>query len=216
MFMNVLSMYCRMDAFDETVRMYQDTINAFARGTTGFRGMMGMIHRTSGKLMSVALQETEADLIAARDSELNKKEVAKYQHLYLSELHREVYRVEVRYMPMNRPFPGNDVCFARVTTGLVRPRDVNKIIKLSRDSVVYSAIYQEGCSGYFLSANHETGKVMGFSMWETMENLEQSESDAGYYHREMAKHDHLRLEPYEREVFEVFARSTPSRPWESS
>lgn len=208
MFLNMLSMYCKMDSFDETVRMYHDTIDAFAKGSAGFRGMMGMIDRDTGKLLSIALEDTEEHIYAARDSEVNRREVEKYQPIYLSELHREVFRVEIRYMPMNRPFPGDDVCFARITTGIVRPKDVPRIIKLSRDSVVYSAINQKGCCGFFLCANHETGKIMGFSMWETMEQLERSESDQGYYQREMAKHDHLRLAPYEREVFDVFARST--------
>lgn len=200
-----------MENFNETTLMYRDTIDAFASGDPGFRGMMGMIQRETGKLMSVALEDSESNLQAARMSELNRKEVEKYQHLYRSELHRDVYRVEIRYMPLNRAFPGNEVCFARVTYGLVRPRNVSKVIALSRDSVVYSAINEKGCCGFFLCADHENGKIMGFSMWDTMENLERSESNSGYYRREMAKHDHLMMAPYEREVFEVFARSDPSQ-----
>lgn len=168
---------------------------------------MGMINRETGKFMSIGLTETEAELVAARDSDMNKEQVARFQHLMLSELQREVFRVEIRYMPMNRPFPGQDVCFARVTNGWVRPKDVDKAIKLGRDSVVFSAISEKGCCGFFLCANHDTGQIMGFSMWDTMENLERSESNRGYYHREMAKQDHLRTKPYEREIFEVFARS---------
>lgn len=197
----------RLDKFDETVQMYRKTIDEFALEASGFRGMMGMVNRESGKFMSVALVDTEADLIATRDSPTNQRQFDRFQPLFLSDFERTSFRVEVRYMPMNRPFPGKDVYFARVTNGWVRPRDVSKVIKLSRDSVVFGAISEKGCCGFFLCANHDTGQVMGFSMWDTMENLERSESDRGYYRREMAKHDHLRLRPYEREVFEIFARS---------
>ncbi len=207
MHINVLSVVCRLDAFDEASRMYRRTIATFAQNEPGFRGMMGMVNRETGQVMSIALKDTEAGLMAARESEVNQREIARYKHLFLSDIERETYKVEVRYMPMNRPFPGGDVCFARVTTGWVRPRDVNKIVKLSRDSVVFAAIYEKGCCGFFLCANHTTGKIMGFSMWDTMENLESSESTRGYYHREMAKHDHLRISPYEREIYEVFARA---------
>jgi hypothetical protein len=205
--LNVLSVFVRLDEFEETARMYRKTIDEFARESIGFRGMMGMVNRDSGKFMSVGLHDTEAHLVAARDSETNQRQFIRYQHLFLSDVERTLLRVEVRYMPMNRPFPGQDVCFARVTNGWVPPKDVNKAIKLSRDSVVFGAISEKGCCGFFLCANHDTGQIMGFSMWDTMENLERSESDRGYYRREMAKHDHLRTGPYEREVFEVFARS---------
>lgn len=203
----MLSVFMRLDDFEETVRMYRRTIEDFARGAPGFRGMMGMVNRENGKFMSITLVDTEADLLAARDSPMNYETVARYQPLMISDIERNILRVEVRYMPMNRPFPGQAVCFARVTNGWVRPKDMAKAIKLSRDSVVFGAISEEGCCGFFLCANHDTGQILGFSMWDTMENLERSESDRGYYRREMAKHDHLRTGPYEREVFEVFARS---------
>jgi hypothetical protein len=202
-----MSAFYRLEEFEKTAQMYRETIATFARESPSFRGMMGMVNKETGKVMSIALAETEADLVAARDSEMNKKQVARYQHLVLSELQRDAFRVEIRYRPMNRPFPGQDVCFARVTNGWVRPKDVAKAIKLSRDSVVFGAISEKGCCGFFLCANHDTGQIMGFSMWDTMENLERSESDRGYYRREMSKHDHLRTGPYEREIFEVFARS---------
>lgn len=200
-------MTCRLDRFDETVRMYRETVNAFAERIPGFRGMMGMIDRSSGHLMSLGLHDSASELMSARDSELNQAQVERYQHLFLSDLERELYKVEVRYMPMNRPFPGQDVCYARVTSGFVQPRDVNKTIRRSRDSVVFSAIAEKGCCGFFLCANHETGKIMGFSMWDTIENLELSEGQRGYYHRELAKSDDLRTSPYERQIFEVFARA---------
>ncbi len=202
-----MTVFVRLDEFEKTAQMYRETISTFARESPSFRGMMGMVNRETGKFMSIALTDTQADVVAARESDVNKAELARYKNLYLSDLEREAFRVEIRYMPMNRPFPGGDVCFARVTTGWVRPKDVAKVIKLSRDSVVFGAISEKGCCGFFLCANHDTGQIVGFSMWDTMENLERSESGRGYYRREMAKHDHLRTKPYEREVFEVFARS---------
>ena len=70
MHINVLSVIFRLDTFDETARMYRDTMSAIAREAPGFRGMMGLVNRDSGKFMSVTLEDTQAHLIAARESEV--------------------------------------------------------------------------------------------------------------------------------------------------
>lgn len=207
--MNVLSVQVSMDALDQIEPMYHATMVRLSHNIPGFQGMMGLLDPETGEILSVALNDSEDLIVQARESEPNQEEVRKFQHLFVSEPQREVYRLDVRYMPRNRPFPGERAFFARSTTGWVDPRDVGKIIAMNRDSLIYAAIFEKGCAGFLLCSNRDTGKILGISMWESLEYLLLSESDEGYYHREMEKLRPLLIGPYERRVYRVFDRLMP-------
>jgi hypothetical protein len=206
---NVFSVLVSMDAFDEAEVMYRQTIARFASTLPGFQGMMGLVDTETGEVLSVALNDTETGIMDARESEINQEEIGKFQHLFLSDPQREAYRMEVRYLPLNRPFPGDHAFYARVTTGWVKPSNLNKLVTFSRDSLIYAAIFEKGCAGFLLCSNRKTGKVFGMSMWESLEHLLFSESDEGYYHREMAKTGDMVLQPTERRIYRVFHRLMP-------
>lgn len=209
MHMNVFSVKVRIEDFDGVATTYGDTMATLASSVEGFKGMMGLVNRDAGHVMSISLIDKEPRLHDARTSDVNQNEIARYQHVFLCEPKRESFRVDARYMPMNRPFPGESAFYARVTTGRVLPRDVVRTIDRNRDSLIFAAIYEPGCCGYFLCSNRQKGVIFGMSLWDTEENLLRSESDRGYYHREMARNKDVLLGPYEYQSYEVFARLMP-------
>lgn len=206
MYMNVLSVRVRAEDFTQVAQMYRGTIDRLAAATDGFRGMMGLHDTESGEVMSISLNEHQDIALEARDSEANQQELQLYDHLFLSPPERDLYRVEVRYMPMNRPFPGEAVVAARTTTGFVQPRDVSRAIQRIRDSLVFAAIDERGCCGFLLGANHQTGKIFGASLWDSYDNLHASESERGYYHRELKQLNDVRISELDRGVYDVFER----------
>lgn len=206
MYLNVLSVRVRKEDFLEAAAMYRGTIDRLAENTDGFRGMMGLYDPGSEELMSVSLNEHHENALLARDSEANQQELQRYAHLFLGPPERDLYRIDVRYMPMNRPFPGDTVVAARTTSGYVRPRDVSRTIKRSRDSLVFSAISEPGCCGFLLGANYQTGKIFGASLWDSFDHLIASESGREYYHRELKQFDDVLVSELDRRVYEVFER----------
>lgn len=207
MYMNVFAVRIEAERLSEATSMFSETIAATAQAIDGFQGMMGLVDDETGDILSVALNERSENAIAARDSPVNRQQVERYAPYFASPPERELYRLDVRYIPHNRPFPGNQALFARATTGWVAPRKLASTLNRSRDSLIYSAILEQGCAGFLLGSIPEEGKILGISMWQTLEHMLLSESAEGYYHREMSALQDLMVRPNVRRIYRVFDRA---------
>lgn len=206
MHLNVFSVNVRTDAIDEVTAIFSDAMRALSTNVDGFYGMMGLIDDDAGEFLSIALNNRETEIFEARQSAVNQAEISRLRPYFVGEPSRAAYHVEVRYMPQNGSFPGEQAMFARATTGVMRPKDVQPTIERIRDSFVYSAIYQSGCVGFMLCSHLKSGTVFGFSLWSTLDDLLHSESDTGYYHQEMSKTESVLVKPVTRRTYRVFDR----------
>ena len=53
------------DKMDEAIRIYRDVVGSDRRAQQGFKGGYVLMNRSTGKLIAIALWETEGDMVAA-------------------------------------------------------------------------------------------------------------------------------------------------------
>jgi heme-degrading monooxygenase HmoA len=68
--------------------------------------------------------------------------------------------------------------FARVITAQAGPRDFGSFIDLVREQLP-GASQQPGARGFYLLTDHETGKIITISLWETREQMPVGVHDRG-------------------------------------
>lgn len=207
MYMNVFAVQFDREQLPQVTAMYSETISATARSIPGFQGMMGLVDDETGDVLSVALNDHMESTLEARDNPANQQQVERYAPYFVSGPERDLYRLDVRYIPQNRPFPSHQALFARSTMGWVQPRKLASILSRSRDSLVYAAILQQGCAGFLLGSIPEEGRILGISMWQSLEHMLQSEQSDGYYHREMSTFDDALVRPNIRRSYRIFDRA---------
>jgi hypothetical protein len=207
MYMNLFTVRVSKNHLPDVTAMFNATIKTSSQSIDGFQGMIGLIDDETGDVLSVALNDTERGALLARESPANKHQIERYTRYFVSPPERDLYRLEVRYTPHNRPFPGHEAHYARATTGWVKPANVASTLARSRDSLIYAAILERGCAGFLLGSIKEEGKILGISMWQSLEHMLLSEGDEGYYQREMASFQDVLLRPTIRRTYRVFDRA---------
>ncbi|MEJ2682991.1 MAG: antibiotic biosynthesis monooxygenase [Candidatus Sulfobium sp.] len=78
---------------DEFIRLFQEFVVPGARKHKGFKGGLLLTDPKTGKGTSVALWETEADIIASEASGFYKEWVARLSDLFSGAPAREIYEV---------------------------------------------------------------------------------------------------------------------------
>ena len=81
---------------DEGVQIVRDAILPVTRRQPGFKAYMNLTDRTTGKVISITLWETEADLNASESSGLLREQLDKVAHMLATQVVREVYEVTVQ------------------------------------------------------------------------------------------------------------------------
>lgn len=209
--LNLFSVSIRDNAADEVTTIYRNSLANLSQTIPGFQGMMGMIDDERQVFVSLALTQREAEILAARNSSENVRELDLLRPHFTSEPVRELHRVEVRYFPRNQPVPQGGFHYARVTRGQVAPADVASHVDLVRDSFVHSALYQPGCTGFLLCSQQAEGVVLGMSLWDSEESRASSEGESGYYQRELVRTASTDVQHLTRNNFRVIARQLPPR-----
>ena len=81
---------------DEAIRIYQDSVVPAAKQQKGFRGISLLSDFGTGKGISIALWETEADMKAGEASGYYQQQLAKFKDLLGAPPVREQYEVTVQ------------------------------------------------------------------------------------------------------------------------
>ncbi len=81
---------------DEGVQIVRDSLLPVTRRQPGFKGYLNLTDRTTGKVISITLWETEADLNASESSGLLREQLGKVAHALATQVVREVYEVTVQ------------------------------------------------------------------------------------------------------------------------
>ncbi len=81
---------------DEATGIYRDSVVPAAKQQKGFNGLYVLGDRKTGKGLTIALWETEADMLAGENSGYYQQQVAKFKDLFSAPPVREAYEVTVR------------------------------------------------------------------------------------------------------------------------
>ena len=81
---------------DEGVQIVRDALLPVTRRQPGFKAYLNLTDRTTGKVISITLWETEADLNASESSGLLQEQLGKVAHVLATQVVREVYEVTVQ------------------------------------------------------------------------------------------------------------------------
>ena len=77
MYARTLSVLVRAGRIDELATIYRDSIAPAAKQQQGCKGVFLLVDRSTGKFVSLALWDTEADMLAGEASGYLREQVAK-------------------------------------------------------------------------------------------------------------------------------------------
>lgn len=93
MYARTTVMQGRPETFDESQKVFSESVIPAAKKQRGFKGALFLVDPNTGKGMSVTLWETEADLKAGEASGYFQEQVAKFGPLLAGPPTREVFVV---------------------------------------------------------------------------------------------------------------------------
>jgi heme-degrading monooxygenase HmoA len=94
----VITVQVQPGAFDEAIRIYQESVVPTAKEQPGCEGLLLLVNRHAGTAISISLWETEADLKAGETSNYLQDQLAKFADVFVPGRlpGRETYEVGVR------------------------------------------------------------------------------------------------------------------------
>ena len=92
----VTTVQFRPDKMDEAIGIYRDSVTPAAQQQMGFKGLLMLTDRNTGKGISIALWETEADMTAGESSGYFQQQLAKFKDILSAPPVREQYEVSVQ------------------------------------------------------------------------------------------------------------------------
>jgi len=92
----VTTVQVRPDKMDEAIGIYRDSVTPAAQQQKGFKGLLMLTDRNTGKGISIALWETEADMTAGESSGYFQQQLAKFKDVFSAPPVREQYEVSVQ------------------------------------------------------------------------------------------------------------------------
>lgn len=200
MFAQVTTSLIRVDSLDDFVRKYQATANDCSALTTGLNALFLLVDRSNGKTISLLLGESPPDTPSQEDAGCNLGPI--YDQLAISPPIHEGFTVPLFTMFTFTPIQFRKHPYARVTIARSAPDKVEPAISIMRDKVVPAAKEEQGFKGLAALMNRETGKSMTITLWETEEDLEDSEI-SGYYQQQLSRFGRILTELPLREYFQV-------------
>lgn len=81
---------------DESISIYRDSVVPAAKQQKGCKGTYLLTDRKTGKALSIAFWETEADMTAGENSGYYQQQIAKFKGLFSVTPVREAYEVSVQ------------------------------------------------------------------------------------------------------------------------
>jgi len=96
MYARVVTVQIQPNKLDEATRIFQGSVVPAAKQQKGFKSIMLVTNRNTGKGMSIGLWETEADLLANEESGYFREQLAKFGGLLAAPPVREAYEVSVQ------------------------------------------------------------------------------------------------------------------------
>jgi len=95
MYARVVTVSIQPDRLDEVIQVFRDSISPVAKQQKGNKGGYFLTDRKTGKAISVALWETEADMIAGETGDYLREQIAKVAAAFTAAPVAEHYEVSV-------------------------------------------------------------------------------------------------------------------------
>ena len=96
MFARLIICEWKSDKLDEGIELYRDSVIPAAKSQKGFRGGYLLTDRKTGKGISIALWESEEDLIAGETSGYLREQLGKFKDYFAASPVREIYEVSLQ------------------------------------------------------------------------------------------------------------------------
>jgi heme-degrading monooxygenase HmoA len=81
---------------DEAIQLFNNSVVPAAKQQQGFKGVLQLIDRDSGRGIWISLWETEADLLASETNNFYQEQLTKFRFLLAATPTRHVYEVTSR------------------------------------------------------------------------------------------------------------------------
>jgi heme-degrading monooxygenase HmoA len=194
----VVTVQFKSGTIDDGLKIYRDSIVPDAKKQPGFEGCLLLADRTTAKGISITTWGTEANLLDSEKSGYYTAQIAKLTPLLASEPVREVKDAPIHELRGSM----TGTSYARLFTTQGAPEKMDEAIRITRDSVLPAARKQQGFEGLLLLADRQIGKGISVTCWETLDDLQASET-SGYLREQLGKITPLLTAPPVKEVFEV-------------
>ncbi len=89
----VVTVQSKPDKVEEAVSLWRDEVLPIAKQQQGFKGVLLLLDRGTGKTISISLWESEADMKAGESSGYFQAQLAKFVPLFAGQPAREHYEV---------------------------------------------------------------------------------------------------------------------------
>ena len=89
----VTKLHVQADQEDSVIELYNNSVIPAAKQQKGFKGLLNLIDRESGNIMSISLWETEADLLLSESNNYYQDQLAKFRRYMVKNPERLLYEV---------------------------------------------------------------------------------------------------------------------------
>jgi len=96
MFARLTTVQMKRDKIDEGVKIFEQSVIPTAKAQKGYRGAYLLTDRKTGKGVSIALWDSEQDIVASEESGYYQEQLSKFKDTMVAPSVREVYEVSVQ------------------------------------------------------------------------------------------------------------------------
>ena len=96
MFARVTVVQIKLDRFDESVKLYEESVVPAAKAQKGYRGAYLLSDRKTGKSLSISVWDSEEDAIANEQTGYYQEQVGKFKDLFAAPPVQEGYEIVVQ------------------------------------------------------------------------------------------------------------------------
>jgi len=209
-------MYCRVvrlkldtKRIEESVKGWNETMAPTIKKQPGFAGYATGVNRKTGDGLAVTYWETEK---AMQDS---REPVMAAGNKFLQSIGGErVSQDECEVAVLERIQPPKVGAAVRLNTLQADPSKVNAGIAVVKEQAVPLAKQQKGSRTVFCFVDRKSGKTFAGSVWDTQQDLENSESSISSLRKEAARKSGAsdpKIEIFEVVATEILTKAPASR-----
>jgi heme-degrading monooxygenase HmoA len=86
----------KIESYDEVIKLYAESVIPAAKSQKGYRGILLLSNRETGKGISISFWDSEEDAIANEKSGYYQEQVAKFKEYFTAPPVQEGYEVSVK------------------------------------------------------------------------------------------------------------------------
>ena len=201
-------MYLRMtrvqtppEKIQEAIKNFETSILPRLRATPGNQGAVLLVNRQTGEGVGASYWESAKALGASEQVGIDSR-VQSVRDVSGTKI-VNVERAEI--MVMDRATPPKAGSFSRSTTGAGDPEKLDAGISALRTKALPILKAQKGYRAAIAAVDRQSGRFFASSVWDTMADLDASESKIAGVRAEVAKAAGITAETLRVEIFEAVA-----------